>query len=89
MSIEFDPFAGPAFEKSTSSTESQREVFAATQWSPEASCAYNESCSLILKGDLNASALEHALDRLMDRHDALRMFFPKMAKPCSFVLKGQ
>lgn len=75
MSNEFDPFAGPVFEKSAPSTESQREVFAATKWGPEASCAYNESGSLILQGDLDVSALKQALTQLTNRHDSLRMFF--------------
>lgn len=77
MSVEFDPFAGPAFEKSALTTESQREIFAAAQWGKEANCAYNESGSLRFAGALNAEALSRAFVVLGQRHESLRMFFAK------------
>lgn len=77
MTVEFDPFAGPAFDKSAATTESQREIFAASQWGGEASCAYNESCSLRLTGPLDTGALRDAFAKLFNRHEALRMFFSK------------
>lgn len=77
MSVEFDPFAGPAFEKSAPTTESQREIFAAAQWGAEANCAYNESGSLRFAGPLNVEALSRSFVRLGARHEALRMFFDK------------
>lgn len=77
MTVEFDPFAGPAFEKSAPTTESQREIFAAAQWGAEANCAYNESGSLCFTGALDAQALCRAFAKLGDRHEALRMFFAR------------
>ncbi len=77
MTVEFDPFAGPVFEKSAPTTESQREVFAAAQWGAEANCAYNESGSLRFTGILDVQALSRAFAKLADRHEALRMFFAR------------
>jgi amino acid adenylation domain-containing protein len=45
------------------------------QLGDEASCAFNESVTLRLRGTLQASALHHALDRVVARHDALRARF--------------
>lgn len=77
MTIEFDPFAGPVFDKSAPTTESQREIFAAAQWGAEANCAYNESGSLRFTGALDVPALSRAFVKLGDRHEALRMFFAR------------
>ena len=70
--VDFDPFAGEAIERTVPSTEAQREVFIASQMGTEASCAYNESVSLELKGALDVAALENSLTRLVQRHEALR-----------------
>jgi hypothetical protein len=43
----------------------------------DANRAYNESVSLILKGDLNITALEDAIKELVGRHEALRATFSK------------
>ena len=53
-------------------TESQREIWLAAQLSEEASCAFNESLTLHLRGSLNVDALVRALRTLMLRHEALR-----------------
>ena len=53
-------------------TEQQREIFLGTQLGDEANCAFNESTSLGLKGDLNLPALEKSLTQLIKRHQALR-----------------
>ncbi len=53
-------------------TEQQREIFLGTQLGDEANCAFNESTSLILKGELNQRALELSLEKLVRRHEALR-----------------
>jgi amino acid adenylation domain-containing protein len=53
-------------------TEQQREIFLGTQLGDEANCAFNESTSLLLKGDLNLTALENSLKQLVIRHEALR-----------------
>ncbi len=54
-------------------TEAQREVLLASQLGPEASCAFNESVSLYLQGPLDISALQQALHKVMERHQALRL----------------
>jgi amino acid adenylation domain-containing protein len=56
-------------------TESQTEIWLAAQMGDEASCAFNESVSLRLRGALDESALRRALALLFERHDALRMTF--------------
>jgi amino acid adenylation domain-containing protein len=53
-------------------TESQREILLAAQLSSEASCAFNESYTLELRGRLNRDALLGAMQELVDRHDVLR-----------------
>ncbi len=56
-------------------TESQMEIWLAAQLSEEASCAFNESVSLRLHGELNADALQTAMTQVIARHDALRLTF--------------
>ncbi len=70
--VDFDPFKGPAIERTVPSTEPQREVFIASRMGPEASCAYNESVSLVLIGPLDRSVLERGINLLVQRHDGLR-----------------
>ena len=56
-------------------TEPQLELWLASQQSDEANCAYNELCTLILKGDLNVAALEAAIEKSTQRHESLRTTF--------------
>ncbi len=70
--VDHDPFAGPPIERAVPTTEAQREVFAAAEMGRDASCAYNESVSLELGGPLDRAALELSLERLVQRHEALR-----------------
>ncbi len=56
-------------------TESQMEIFLSARLSPEANCSYNESFSLVLRGDLNEEALRDSFNALIARHDALRATF--------------
>ena len=56
-------------------TESQTEIWLAAQMGDEASCAFNESVSLNLRGTLNEPALRSTLTLLLERHDALRAHF--------------
>jgi amino acid adenylation domain-containing protein len=53
-------------------TESQREIFLAAVLGDDASCAYNESFSLHLRGKLQVEALRAGLNALVMRHEALR-----------------
>ncbi|MBK9699348.1 MAG: amino acid adenylation domain-containing protein [Flavobacteriales bacterium] len=70
--VDFDPFTGPAVGRAIPTTEAQREVLAAAEMGTEASCAYNESVSLELKGALDRPTLEQAMQALVRRHEALR-----------------
>jgi amino acid adenylation domain-containing protein len=71
----FDPFAGPALLVAAPSTESQREVWTAARMGDDASCAFNESSSLHLRGQLDVEALRGALAAVVERHEALRATF--------------
>ncbi len=72
VAVDYDPFAGGALSRVVPTTEPQREMWLADQLGQDASLAYNESVSLQLKGPLEQAALRHALQTLLDRHDALR-----------------
>ncbi len=72
VEVDFDPFIGPAIQRTIPTTEAQMEVFAASEMGDDANCAYVESVSLILKGDLDRSAMEKALQDLVLRHESLR-----------------
>jgi len=56
-------------------TESQLEIWLSAQLGDDASCAFNESVSLELRGELNSAALQSAMNRVVARHDALRARF--------------
>jgi len=53
-------------------TEAQRGVWMTTQMGADASCAFNESVVVDLHGPLDTKALEQALARTVNRHEALR-----------------
>src|SRR5688572_4666816 len=73
--VDFDPFSDNA-PVQIPTTESQREIWTNIQISGHpASCAYNESVSLHLKGKLNVKALQEAVSILFTRHEALRSVF--------------
>ncbi|MDM9630301.1 non-ribosomal peptide synthetase [Robiginitalea aurantiaca] len=74
--ITFNPFTGPVIEKVIPIVQAQSEIWTACMFGgKDANRAYNESISLVLKGDLNREVLEDAIDRLILRHDALRATF--------------
>lgn len=60
---------------SVPTTQPQREIVVASAMSADASCAFNESASLIFEGTLDVDALRQAVDELTHRHDALRATF--------------
>ncbi len=72
QAVDHDPFNGPLIACTVPSTESQREVFVASNMGRDASCAYNESVSLQLNGTLNESALHNAVRSCVERHEGLR-----------------
>jgi glutamate-1-semialdehyde-2,1-aminomutase len=53
-------------------TESQKQLWFLTQLGEYSSLAYNVSISLQLKGSFNLQALRWALQKVVDRHEALR-----------------
>ncbi|MGB9492418.1 MAG: aminotransferase class III-fold pyridoxal phosphate-dependent enzyme, partial [Terriglobales bacterium] len=56
-------------------TEPQLEVWLSDQLGDDASCCFNESFSLRMKGNLNETAMKEAVRALVNRHDALRAKF--------------
>jgi amino acid adenylation domain-containing protein len=69
-------------------TESQLEIWLAAQLGDDASCAFNESVSLHMRGVLNGSALQGALDRVIARHDALRTTFSATGEEMHIAAPG-
>ena len=70
--VDHDPFASRRIVATVPTTEAQREIWTATSMSAEASCSYNESVSLRLKGKLDRKALSNALQDLVAAHESLR-----------------
>ena len=56
-------------------TEGQKEIWFASQMSDAASCAFNESRLLRVRGPLRLESVRAALQCLVDRHEALRTSF--------------
>ena len=53
-------------------TEPQREIFLAAKLADDASCSFNESFSVHLRGPLQADALRESVNAVIARHEALR-----------------
>ena len=53
-------------------TEAQMEIWLSAQLGDDASCAFNESFTLSMRGDLDVQALRDSLNDLLSRHEALR-----------------
>jgi amino acid adenylation domain-containing protein len=53
-------------------TEAQLEVWLSALMSQEASCAYNESFTLHLRGALSCEVLRRSLQQIVNRHESLR-----------------
>lgn len=56
-------------------TESQLEVWLASNISTDSNCAYNECASIRFSGSLDESALKRALEAVVDRNESLRSTF--------------
>jgi amino acid adenylation domain-containing protein len=69
------PTSGGATEAET--TIPQRGIFASSCLSDNLSAAYNESVILRLSGTISPEKIEQAIERLVERHDALRASFDK------------
>lgn len=56
-------------------TDAQREVWVASQMSPGARAAFNETCTLRFHGNFDEVAMRRAITEVIRRHDALRASF--------------
>lgn len=73
--VDFDPFAADGLAAILPLTEAQQEMWGAVQMGREASCSYNQRYAVRLRGNLDVDALRSAIQRLLDRHEALRVTF--------------
>ncbi len=81
--VDFDPFKGEEILRTVPLTEPQQEIWISAQMGAEASCAFNESLSIRLRGTLDADAMIKSLQALVRRHEALRCTFaPEEASAC-------
>jgi amino acid adenylation domain-containing protein len=71
--VDFDPFAGGDVSLTALATAAQKEIWASVQMGSAANCAYNESQSLRLQGELDLTALQSAVQSVIQRHESLRM----------------
>jgi amino acid adenylation domain-containing protein len=77
-SQKFNPFAGPEIEKVIPTTQSQSEIWLACQLGGnDANRAYELSFSIDFEGLLEISAMEIAIQTLVNRHESLRAAFSK------------
>ncbi len=56
-------------------TDGQREIWFASQMGDDASCAYNESFTLKLRGKLDVDALRDAIRQTVERHEGFSLRF--------------
>ncbi len=75
IAVDFDPFADGELLLTAPATESQTEIWLSVQMGDAANRAANLSESLRLTGELDRSALEFALQQLVQRHESLRTTF--------------
>lgn len=71
--VDFDPFAEGEVLLTAPATASQQEIWASVRMGDDANCAYNESQTLQLCGNLDVASLRTAIQMLRDRHESLRM----------------
>ncbi len=57
------------------STIPQRGIYASSQLSERLSASYNESMTVRFSGKISTAKMAHAVERLVERHDALRASF--------------
>ncbi|MFO7526383.1 MAG: aminotransferase class III-fold pyridoxal phosphate-dependent enzyme, partial [Ignavibacteriaceae bacterium] len=55
--------------------DAQKEIWAACMMSENATCAFNESARIILRGKLNQDALKKSVLKVFKKHDSLRSTF--------------
>lgn len=64
--VDFDPFAAGRIDTVVPVTAAQREIWIASQVSPESSCAFNQSIVVRLPGLLDDAALERAVATVIE-----------------------
>ena len=62
----------PLVVRRVPTTAAQKQLWVLAQMGDDASCAYNETLCLRLRGPLNMAALAHAVRAVVVRHEALR-----------------
>ena len=67
--------AGQGGVKEFPFSDAQMEIWLACQLSDKASCSFNESATFTFRGPLNIEAMKRAIQRMPDRHEALRTVF--------------
>jgi amino acid adenylation domain-containing protein len=70
--------------QSSPMTDAQIEIWLSTQLGREASCSYNESMSIYLRGELDVPTLQRAFNEVIARHDALHSIFDAAGKMQTF-----
>jgi len=76
VNTKFDPFAGPEIEKVIYTIQAQSEIWTASYFGGnDAARAYNESLSMEFIGSFDSIAMDRAIQKLVDRHEALRATF--------------
>jgi amino acid adenylation domain-containing protein len=79
--------AGAGIAQEVPVTEPQLEVWLSDQLSDDASCSYNESFTLHMRGKVNESVLKDAVCQVVNRHDALRAIFIQEGQVQKFAAK--
>ena len=71
------PVAGvrPSGPREVEATAPQRGIFSSSRLSDRLSASYNESMTLRFTGNISVEKITRALERLVERHDALRASF--------------
>jgi len=67
----------PVVAKQIPLTESQQEIWMTHQQGDMASCCFNEGALIHLEGPLDEEALKAALDKIIARHEGVRLVFDK------------
>jgi amino acid adenylation domain-containing protein len=70
-------------------TEAQMEIWLSAQLGDDASCAFNESFTLLMRGQLDTQALRESLQDLVTRHEALRATIIPERNSLHFPPQGQ
>lgn len=88
--VTYNPFTLGEIEKISTLIEPQQEVWlSCLLGGDDASRAYNESISIHFTGTLDVVALNSAMDKVIQRHEALRCSFSKDGKSIFIYKRGK